>query len=134
MLLSLVTRPRKLSKRGKYPCRLRFKMPMNSKLRKGIRLNCSISCMCFIKKWGIVIGMKKEHLLMHFRQLCSSCRMTRRSFVFYSCRISSCWVMLGGIRGILLALRMSGRMILNIRVGKPSFRRKSCFHLLEFNK
>jgi len=41
---------------------------------------------------------------------------------------------LGGIRGILLALRMSGRMILNIRVIKASFRKKSCIHLLENNK
>ena len=42
--------------------------------------------------------------------------------------------MLGGIRGILLALRMNGKMILNIRVGKASIRRKNCFHLLEYKK
>jgi len=40
--------------------------------------------------------------------------------------------MLGGIRGILLALRMSGRMILNIRVIKA--RMKSYIHLLEYKK
>jgi hypothetical protein len=42
--------------------------------------------------------------------------------------------MLGDIKNIFYALKMNGRMILNIKVEKLSFKRKSCFHLLKCRK
>ena len=96
-----------------------------------INQNYSTRYIYFIRKWEIVISMKKRLLTMHFSQPYCNYLNTIKNLFSYRNKIWNCRKMLKDIQNTFCAFRINGMMILNIKVEIVIIKRKNYFHLLE---